>query len=188
MDDESELRDRIDKLEQIVAAQQQTIEEHEQQSLLGSWGRRGVLGGIAAALGIASASGSAAAGVGDIGTPSSRVDVFGDQGDFNALEAMSAVIGSGDTINQIEYGSVSIDPGTASDDSTDSESSNNTTTVTFDSEMPSIPNVSTWVNVSKSALLITQPRAKTTTSVEVVLRNFSTADPSATEVGWLAIA
>jgi len=93
MDDESELRDRIDKLEQIVVDQQETIEELEQQSLLGSWGRRGVLGGIAAALGLASASGSAAAGVGDLGTPSERVDVFAD-----TLDATSGLLDGDDMV------------------------------------------------------------------------------------------
>jgi len=78
MDDETaNLREEVEQLKQVVAAQQQTIEELENQSLLGQWGRRGLLGSIAAALGLASASGSAAGqAAGQVGTSTEPIDVF----------------------------------------------------------------------------------------------------------------
>lgn len=78
MDDETaNLREEVEQLKQVVAAQQQTIEELENQSLLGQWGRRGVLGSIAAALGLASASGSAAGqAAGRVGASDEPLDVY----------------------------------------------------------------------------------------------------------------
>lgn len=76
-DDTAKLREEVEQLKQVVAAQQETIDELENQSLLGQWGRRGVLGSIAAALGLASASGSAAGqAAGQVGTSTDPVDVF----------------------------------------------------------------------------------------------------------------
>lgn len=77
MGDTANLREEVEQLKQVVAAQQETIDELENQSLLGQWGRRGVLGSIAAALGLASASGSAAGqAAGQVGTSTDPVDVF----------------------------------------------------------------------------------------------------------------
>jgi hypothetical protein len=78
MDDETaNLREEVEQLKQIVASQQATIDDLENQSLLGPWGRRGLLGSIAAALGLASTSGSAAGqAAGQVGTSGEPVDVF----------------------------------------------------------------------------------------------------------------
>jgi hypothetical protein len=111
-DDAAQLRERIDKLEQVVAEQQQTIEKRETQPLLGQWGRRGVLGSIAAALGIASASGSAAAGVGDVGTASERVDIFADQADVNDLKADAlSLTDVFSDLNKVASGTVTVSAG-----------------------------------------------------------------------------
>lgn len=149
-----------------------------------------ILGGVAVGGGgLAYGVGSATADEPDgdpnvIGTINDRQDIWIEQGEANSFESGEVVVGDGNTISQIEFGSESLDVGAASDNTTDTRDQVSTT-VSFSTTFPSTPRVITTTEDTRLDSIAT---GKSTSGFDLYLVNHTTDDPGNVPVDWVAIA
>lgn len=105
--------------------------------------------------------------------------------DLDLITTGSAVIGSGDTINQVEYGNVDIDVGASASSTTDTQATASSS-VTFTTTFGSSPDVVCSIEHLNN-LVLARPQTITTTGFDIVVTNFSSNDPGSQTVHWVAI-